>query len=271
MFESEGCAVVGNVYCTQDYDKFRKLNGNRSVLDGRVNGIVKSIQERGWIRNPITINEMWEIIDGQGREEALKRLNMPVEFVVSEGATIADCIALNIKQKNWGILDWVSCYAEQVEKGTGRALYPDYIIVNNKIAEYKGRLPVEPILVMLSTSKNTLGQKQLVESGTFCIEDHTTIDDRLSFLSDTMKIIGTSKGRSVLWASALKFVYCSAEINNAILIDKLLKNQRLIGKALTVNDTIDILENIYNYNRKSRKVYFRPLYDDYKYSGKYVS
>lgn len=90
---------VGAIYSSQEYSEFKKLNGNRSVLEQRKNMIIASIQERGWIRNPIVVNEKMEIIDGQGRFEALKKLNMPVEYVVAKGATISDCIALNIKQK----------------------------------------------------------------------------------------------------------------------------------------------------------------------------
>lgn len=90
---------VGAIYSSEDYSVFRKLNGNRSVLEQRKNMIMASITERGWIRNPVVVNEKMEIIDGQGRFEALKELGLPIEYVVAKGASISDCIALNIKQK----------------------------------------------------------------------------------------------------------------------------------------------------------------------------
>ena len=43
---------VGFIYETRDYEAFKKLNGNRSVLDRRKKLLVESIKARGWIRNP---------------------------------------------------------------------------------------------------------------------------------------------------------------------------------------------------------------------------
>ena len=73
---------VGFVYSTEDYSVFQKLNGNRDVLESRKNKIMESILERGWIRNPIVVNQKFEVIDGQGRLEALQELKMPVEYVI---------------------------------------------------------------------------------------------------------------------------------------------------------------------------------------------
>ena len=73
---------VGTVYSTTDYDSFAKLEGNRDVLQSRKNIIKESIEERGWIRNPVVVNEKMQIIDGQGRFEALKELGMPIEYVI---------------------------------------------------------------------------------------------------------------------------------------------------------------------------------------------
>ena len=91
---------VDYVYSTADYSAFKKLTGNRDILENRKNLIISSINERGWIRNPVVVNDNMEIIDGQGRFEALKELGLPIEYVVAHGATISDCIALNIKQTN---------------------------------------------------------------------------------------------------------------------------------------------------------------------------
>lgn len=87
------------IYCTSDYTVFKKLLGNRVVLEQRKNTIKNSIIENGYVRNPIVVNEKMEIIDGQGRFEALKELKLPIEYVIAYGAGQKECIALNANQK----------------------------------------------------------------------------------------------------------------------------------------------------------------------------
>ena len=53
-----------------------------------------------------------EIIDGQGRLEALQQLQMPVEYRIIEGIGINECRAMNLKPTSWSINDFVDSYAE---------------------------------------------------------------------------------------------------------------------------------------------------------------
>lgn len=103
--------VFGCVYSTNDYDIFKHLKGNR-ILDDRKNYIISSIKENGWVTNPIIVNKDMEIINGQHRYAALKALNMPIQYIIAENANIHDCIALNIKQQNWKLVDYIRCYAD---------------------------------------------------------------------------------------------------------------------------------------------------------------
>ena len=92
---------------TKDYSKFKVLDGNRAIRDRRVDAIVQSITEVGYVTSPILVNENMEVIDGQGRLAALERLNMPVEYIVQEGIGIEECRQMNIHQSNWTDYDYV--------------------------------------------------------------------------------------------------------------------------------------------------------------------
>lgn len=102
-----------DVYVTKNYTQFKRLKGNRDIPESRIEKIVNSIQEIGWIRNPIVVNENMEIIDGQGRFTALQRLGMPIEYVIANGAGTEACIRMNMDMVNWGLLDFIKSYAEQ--------------------------------------------------------------------------------------------------------------------------------------------------------------
>ena len=107
------CKQTSIVYQTYDYDMFLEMEYNRSVSESRVNKLVASFSEKE-IMNPIVINEKGEIVDGQGRYEALKRLGRPIKFVVSYGANINDCRRMNLYNTNWTIEDFVNSYVRQM-------------------------------------------------------------------------------------------------------------------------------------------------------------
>lgn len=242
---------VGAIYSSQEYSKFKKLNGNRSVLEQRKNMIIASIQERGWIRNPIVVNEKMEIIDGQGRFEALKKLNMPVEYVVAKGATISDCIALNIKQKNWTAEDYIQCYADMG--------YSDYIILNSLMGDYPG---IKNSSLHILVGKNTKdGSSPQIKDGTFTVYDPDSLKDRLNFAQDCLNIIGYGNGASRTWCSALKFVWFCEAIDKKVFLSKLNKCRSFLYPCVTVKQAIELLEKIYNYSIKKNKVYFIPEYE----------
>ena len=100
------------IVSTTDYGIFKRLKGNRDVTNKRVAIIKDSIMSIGYISNPIIVNEDMEVIDGQGRLEALKQLSMEVEYRIIKGLGINECRAMNLKPTGWSINDFVDSYAE---------------------------------------------------------------------------------------------------------------------------------------------------------------
>ena len=82
---------INTVNRTTDYSLFKRLEGNRNVLEIRVKRITASIKKVGWIQNPVIVNEKMEVIEGQGRLEALKRLGMPVDYIIVPGIGLDEC------------------------------------------------------------------------------------------------------------------------------------------------------------------------------------
>ena len=61
MKESENKAY--DVFTTKDYSIFKRLKGNRDIPESRIAKIVASIQEIGWVRNPMYTG-WWFLIIG---------------------------------------------------------------------------------------------------------------------------------------------------------------------------------------------------------------
>lgn len=100
------------IRCTTDLSKFKFLEDNRDVTTSRVNKIIASIEKVGYVLSPILVNEKYEVIDGQGRFLALKKLGLPQYYIMQEGIGIAECRQMNIHQSNWTTLDYIISYAK---------------------------------------------------------------------------------------------------------------------------------------------------------------
>ena len=55
------------IHSTCDLGIFKILEGNRNINLGHVERLVKSIQENGFLKMPIIVNDDFEVIDGQHR------------------------------------------------------------------------------------------------------------------------------------------------------------------------------------------------------------
>lgn len=250
---------IASVYRTKDYDRFKKLKGNRTVLDTRKRLLISSIKERGWIRNPITVNEHMEIIDGQGRFEALKELGLPIEFVISNGATIHDCIALNIKQRNWSNMDYINSYAENG--------FENYITLLEMIKKYP-EINVSTICVLCGfCSTDGAGTSDPIKNGVFAIYNKEHLEDRIVFFNKVFSFIGRGNGRERTWATAIKFIFDFDEIDNNDFLTRLEKRRAFINPVVNTKQALECFETIVNYGRKN-KMYLLPGYDKWLNSSR---
>lgn len=102
--------IVDSVFEEPDYNKFKKLKDNRDVYENRKRHLIESFQEKV-IKNPIIVNRNMEIIDGQGRFEALKELGLPVQYIIDANAGIEECQLLNMYNSKWSQLDFAKSLA----------------------------------------------------------------------------------------------------------------------------------------------------------------
>ena len=101
--------TIANAKVTKDWEKLKFLADNRDIEDGAVKRLAESINKFGQLE-PIVINEKWEIINRQHRAKACKLLDIPVLYVISEGATIKEVILINNIQRGWVNRDYLKCF-----------------------------------------------------------------------------------------------------------------------------------------------------------------
>lgn len=99
-----------------NYDKFKFVSGNRPISESNVNSLVNSIQRYGYQSSkPITVNKDFEIIDGQHRFIACKKLGLPIIFEFTPDGVNSDelMIELNKTQRIWRLAEYINHYAEK--------------------------------------------------------------------------------------------------------------------------------------------------------------
>ena len=113
--------VVDVVCQTSNLDHFGKLTGNRDVTNEDVKRLMNSMSKVGQIV-PAVVNENMEVIDGQHRIEACRRMNadarykkQPVKFVISYGLKLDHVIGVNTIVRRWRQVDFIASHAQTNE------------------------------------------------------------------------------------------------------------------------------------------------------------
>lgn len=244
------------IYCTKEYSIFKKLYGNRDILDSRKNTIKNSILENGYIRNPIVVNENLEIIDGQGRFEALKELGLPIEYVIAHGAGHKECIALNANQKNWKTSDYVKSYAEIGIK--------EYVFVHEMCKMFPNLDQANIVGVCMKVNNGGGSVSRYIKSGKLKLYHEETIPERLKLYEKLHNIIcgDADFGIQRAYAGLVTFLYECKEIDEEKVLRHIQKYKEYISPSFNIKQALKNMEFVYN--RCSKKyVYFSPLFDEW--------
>lgn len=232
---------------------FKVLDGNRSVKDGRVKKIIASILKVGWVRNPIIVNENLEIIDGQGRFNALKNQNMPIEFIIDEGVGIDECREMNIHQTNWNTMDYIDSYATRGNE--------NYINFKTLLNDFKG-IGMQAVVY----SVMGLGNQSSLQNGELICTDADVemARERLDYLKSVKPFIDMVDGRTELLEVAIVFIYgfCE-EVDVERLRHVFEKYSRNMPPIATLENALREIENIYNKKYKGKLANFVNEYREY--------
>lgn len=243
------------VWRTDNYRMFKHLIGNRGINPQRINRVIESIREVGYIQCPVIVNENMEVIDGQARLRALERLGLPVDYIVVKGAGIEECISMNIKQSNWTMNDYIDCYAELG--------YESYKYLKILIEKYSPKIPVGAIVYSLTlTRQNGKGINGNIRNGklTCTDKDFDRANKVLDYLTTFNDVFGSSMGRREYYYIAVAFCYMMNLVDKKAMIEKVHDRQVMLQKVATIQQAFESIESIYNYKSRS-KVY---IYTEYR-------
>lgn len=239
------------VLSTTDYKMFRRLDGNRSVTELRVKKILKSISKVGYIPNPILTNERYEVVDGQARLDALERLNLPVYYYVVPGIGREECVAMNINQTNWTMLDFIQSYAE-----IGNESYR-YLL---ELMTAYGHTFKPKVIMNAISGKTDFGSKIIKEGRFTCTEDdYKRADIILTRLMQYAPIFSKVKGHNEFYYMAVEYCFIDEQVDKERLYQKLYLMQANLIPVANIHQALEQIEDIYNHKIRT-KVYIKTNY-----------
>lgn len=221
---------------TTNYTMFRYLDGNRKVRDAHVKALMRSIQKQNLLEaNPIIVNNKMEVIDGQHRLEATKRLGIPVHYSVIGDVNIETVMDLQTAKK-WTIRDVIDRWCVAGNN--------DYIVLRD-FCDYYG---VSPALAMslLSDSSYKSGTNQALTEGRFKV---TKLQQAKKFADkyiEVRKLINKKFADSREFILAFQEISKSENYSQAQMLSKLGHSAHTLELRDNKAEYMHDLENVYN-------------------------
>lgn len=250
MADGNDDEIVGFIYETKDYSKFKRIDGNRAVDHPQT--IINSIKKHGVLNCPINVNEEFGVADGQNRVLAFEQLGLPVRYIISAGIGIKECQAMNSGQKNWTSEDFVNSYAES---GDERYIALKKARENHKTLTYELLLIVANGGVALQSNYNQMIADMRIKYHSPTYKEEAVLD----FLEDVKPFVARSGFHTITCVRALAAVACRGFIDMNRMRKQFEKYSSADKFQYATRDTIATLQELYNHNRKN-SVFFADEY-----------
>ena len=233
------------IYMTTDYSMFTTMQHNRNVSEAHIHRLMRNMSEKQY-PVPIVVNEKNEIADGQHRYEAIKRLGLPIYYMIINGLTIEDVKALNKFNETWNEIDYAESNASQ-----GNPNYKRYLLLRKEFG-------FGHIIALVLLADHTSNQKFLNElfyDGAMEIKDYELAKTNSMSLRACREYYDGWKKPTFVYAMLKLFK--SAEYDHKRFLKKLaLKPREQIRNLRLIRNIVDAtraIEDVYNYNTTENK------------------
>lgn len=244
--------VCGNIYETNDYDKFKFLLWNRPVDRKHVERLKESIKKNIYLE-PISVSKDFIILDGQHRFTAYKELGMAFKYIIETSTDKHSNIVItkNTLLEKWKIIDYISAYAKDG--------YEHYKTILKFMDEFKEFRILRMHINLLQDSCRWAGKDRkeyyLLEGG-FKVKDiaksRETASKLLSLrMKKAMTINGLDLCKNYKIFQALFWLIKIDGYNHDLMLEKLERYPTLLHPCINTQEYKNMLIYFYNYNVRS--------------------
>ena len=235
---------VAEVFETKDYSIFKFRKDNREIKDAHVKVIVKKMKERGWLKtSTVVINQNGEVIDGQHRVKAAIQTGVPIRYRIERNAGIDEITQMNTGQKNWSPFDHIHKF---VARGN-----ENYIKFDNFIKEFP-MFKVTECAMFLNNSFTSV-KRDAFEEGRWVVKDFNVGRKWANQILSLKPYFEKGYNKSIFVRSIIKLLSTkSKDFDFDQFIHKVKLRPSMIHLCGSVDQYIEMIENIYNYKRSDK-------------------
>lgn len=246
------------VFETHDYAKFKHLKGNRKLNAVQIEKLIQSMKE-WYVFTIIFINQFYEIIDGQNRFEAIKKLNLPVRYMILYNYGLKEVQKLNTLNRVWNNESYMDSFCEikneeYIKLRNFLKMFPDFnistaqIILSNKSSAVTKSRNNKNLIT--NTNKRGAYRFNEFQTGNFYVENY-----ELS-VNNAKKLMEIKQYSEVY--NRIQFVRCMINLfknekyNHTIFMKKLSSQPKSLTPCTNVTQYTQLVENIYNYRSRNK-------------------
>ncbi len=245
----EKSRVVGNIYSTTNYDRFKHRKDNRDIKESNVLAKMESILSMGQ-RQPVTVDPDFYVVDGQHRLEACRRLNLPVIYMVDQRSmSTLDVAQLQSTSVKWNVLDYTKSLASNGDEN-----YKSYKLFAETYPEFSHACR---IMMLCNRSYRNHNDEQVFREGGFKIKSYRKAVDVAEKLREMAKFYKGFNKRG--FVCAMMQMMKHTDFDYSRLLRKMPRRCKEIMDFSRTEDYLEVLQSIYNW-KETKKVFFMQEY-----------
>ena len=234
---------VGEVFETKDYSMFKTHPENRDIINSHVNTLAKKMKDRGWLKTSVvTINEKHQVIDGQHRVRAAQIAGVPIRYVIVTGAAADEIISMNQNQRNWSpfnhILRWVK---------NGNKHYINLAEFINEFPQFK----ITECTNFCTNGVSSVNREQF-EGGRWVTKDMKKAREYATNVLRLQPYFDKYYTKAIFVRAMMKVMSSKKDFNFDEFLHKVKLRPNMLVPCGTVEQYVEMIEDIYNYKRKNK-------------------
>ena len=234
---------VGEIFETKDYSIFKFRDDNRTINLNHVKKLANRMKESGWLSSSVvTLNGSGDVIDGQHRVKAAISVGVPIRYKVTRGAGTDEMTEMNTLQKNWSPFDHLHKF---VVRGN-----PNYITFQNFVNDYP-MFKYTEIAMFLNNSLTSI-KRDTFESGLWTVKNEKKGREWANYILELKPYFEKYYTKSIFVRAFIKIISNKKEFKFDEFFHKVKLRPNMLVPCGTVEQYIEMIENIYNYKRGNK-------------------